>query len=330
MPFLNLETGVLLYADTNVENPKIRLADITDMFQQVTISNVKSMETIVEPGESEVVISTQRTLGAGIGTSEFTVSRPIDTEDIARLTYTGTGGAPGFRTLRSVGVDSTTHMAMTRVGPRSMKLMGLSGTAFNTTSILPGDQLWIERNSDAFTNPFSSFNCDKLLTVQSKGTGYVVVNDEGFLGEETDITLGTAYASAFKVFAQPSVSSPKIGDYVQIVSGNFNFYNRGIFKLLRITDAYLEFSNPYAVDETVTNTASGLVIFDYLIRFAHMVSNGELQIAFDGNAEGLQMSPLGVDQAQFTATFKATQVSVTNNTMNSVVLRCQFAGTVEE
>ena len=62
MPFLNLNTGVLLYADSNVENPKIRLADVTDTFQQIIINNVRSNEIIIEPNESETIANTQRTL----------------------------------------------------------------------------------------------------------------------------------------------------------------------------------------------------------------------------------------------------------------------------
>jgi len=321
-----MTTGVLLYADTNVENPKIRLADITDVFQQVTVSNVRSLETMIQPGESELVVSTQRILGAGINTTVFEVLRPIETEDIARLSWTGVGSDPGFRSVRAIGVDNTTHMAMVRVGPRSMKLMSTSGSSFNTASILTGDQLWLERNTDTYTSPFSSFNTDKLFTIQSKGTGYIVINDEGTLGEEPDVF---SVVGAFEVFVQPIASKPKIGDYIKIAAGsNFNYYNQGVFQILRITDTYIEFVNPYSVAETLTNSSNAIVIFDYFIRFAHLISSGELMISFDGSP-GFVMEKLGEDHGQYTGTIKTTQITATNTTLSPVSLRCQFAGAIE-
>lgn len=327
MPFLNLTTGVLIYVDPNIENPKIRLSDITDTFSQIAVANVKSSETVIAAGDTNTVASTQRTLSAGINTSQFNITRPIETEDIARMTWNGAGSNPSFRSLRSIGVDGTTHMAMVRVGPRSMKLMSVSGTAFDTAAINTGDQLWIERNSDSFTSPFSAYNCDKLLTIQSKGSGYIVVNDEGILGEESDVALGVDYASVFKVFVQPASNGPRVGDSCIISSVGFNFYNRGTFQLLRVTDDYIEFLNPYATSES--GVSGGLIIFDYMIRFAHIISSGELTLTFDGNTEGIVIDKLGTDMAQFTSTMKTTQITATNNTLSSVALRCQFAGAIE-
>lgn len=324
MPFLNLETGVLLYADTNVENPKIRLADITDSFQQIAISNVKSAEIVVGVGETKTLVSTQRTLPGGLALASCDVLRPIDNEDVIRIATSSLPNA--FRTARSTGVNGTTHLSLTRVGPRSMKLMSTAGNNLDTTSVVVGDQLWIERNSDAFTNVFSTYNCDKLLTIQSKGSNYVVVNDEGMMSEEADLNLATQYASAFRILAKPTVDTPKVDDWVKI-NGNFNHYNKGVFRLLRVTDSYIEFANPYAVTETVTPSVSGITVFDYFIRFLHMVASGELDINLDGNAAVLTTSPLDIDKSQFTATIKATDISVTNNTMTPVVLRCQSAGT---
>jgi hypothetical protein len=217
-------------------------------------------------------------------------------------------------------------MAMTRVGPRSMKLMSISGTDFDTTSIVTGDHLWIERNSDVFTNPFSAYNTDKLLTIQSKGTYYIVVNDEGLLGEESDIELGSDYTDAFKVFVKPAANAAKPGDFVTISASGFNFYNRGTFQLARITNDYIEFSNPYSVDEF--GASGGLIIFDYMIRFAHIISSGEITITFDGNSDGVILDKLG-DFAQFTSTLKTTQITVTNNSLSAVSLRCQIAGAIE-
>jgi hypothetical protein len=327
MPFLNLETGILLYADTNVENPKVRLADITDTFQQVTISNVKSAETVVSVGETKTIVSTRRSLAPSIATAACVFVRPIDNVDVMRLSVSSIANA--FRTKRNIGVDVTSHVSVTRVGPRSLKIGSLAGTPISTSEITVGDQLWIERNSDNYTNCFTEYNCDKLLTVQSVGTDSFVVNDEGFLVEEPDVELGSLFDSAFKVLARPTIETPKVDDYIKI-AGNFNYYNKGVFKILRITDNYVEYANPYGVIESVTNTTTGLAIFDYFIRFVHLVASGELEIGVDGNPAVITTSPLDAEKSQFTATLKATEITVTNNTLNPIVLRCQSAGSLGE
>jgi hypothetical protein len=328
MPYLNLTTAVLIYVDTNVENPKIRLSDITDTFSQVSVANVKSSETVIAPGETSTVVSTQRTLAAGIATTQFNITRPVETEDITRMEWNGVGSDPLFRGLRATGLDNTSVVSFTRVGPRSMKLMTISGTAFNTTAMITGDQLWIERNTDAYTNPFSAFNCDKLLTIQSKGSNYIVVNDEGLLGEEASVTLGTSYDKAFKVFVQPTSLQPRVNDSVIISNAGFNYYNRGTFQILRITDKYIEFSNPYSTDESAVS--GGLIIFDYMIKFAHIIASGELVLTFDGNAQGITIGKLGnTETAQFTSSLQTTQITATNNTLTSISLRCQISGAVE-
>lgn len=328
MPFLNLQTGILLYADTNVENPKIRLADITDVFQQVMVANVKSAEAVVKPGETKSVISTQRDSDPNLDTHSITFSRPISNEDVIRMSLTIPTSAT-FQSRRTLGVDATTHLSFTRVGPRSMKLATLSGTPMNTSSVVTGDQLWIERNTDSFTNCFSEYNCDKLLTVQSKGVGYIVVNDEGLAGEEGDIALGSLFDTAFKVFVKPSADSPRVADSVQVSSPAFNSFNCGVFSILRITDNYIEFANPYGVDEVATNTVGGITIFDYFVRFLHLVADGELQVSFGAGNGSMTVAPLNTERAQLTLTVKTTEISVTNNTMNTVALRCQSAGTLE-
>jgi hypothetical protein len=327
MPFLNLNTSILIYVDPNVENPKIRLSDITDTLSQVAVSNVKSSETVIMPGETSTIITTQRTLSPTISTASFDITRPIATEDVTRMAWNGTGSDPLFRTVRALNMDSTTVLSMVRVGPRSMRLSVVSGP-FDTTTVSTGDQMWIERNSDSFTNPFSAYNCDKLLTIQSKGVGYVVVNDEGLLGEEPSVVLDAAYTTALKIFVQASANAPRINDSVIIDNVGFNYYNRGTFVILRLTDTYIEFVNPYATSETASG---GIVIFDYMIRFAHIITSGELTLTFDGNTtHGITIEKLGNnDTAQFTSTLKTTQITATNNSLNSVALRCQISGAIE-
>jgi hypothetical protein len=70
-----------------------------------------------------------------------------------------------------------------------------------------------------------------------------------------------------------------------------------------------------------------MIIFDYMIRFAHMIASDELTLTFDGNNTGFVIEKLG-DQAQFTSTLKTTQITATNNSLSPVSIRCQFSGAI--
>lgn len=326
MTFLNLETKVLFYSDQNIENPKVRLADIDDILQQINVVNVKSLELCVEPNENATIANTQRAISNTIDSAVFEVSRPVSSQEIFRYTWTL---SPAFRTVVNIGIDSTTHVALTRVGPRSMKLQSISGTAINSALVQVGDVLSFEKNTDLFTSPFSPYNTGNTYTIQSKGSGYVIFNDEGSMAEESDVELGTSFNKAFFVYSQPTASSAKVGDQVLITSSNFNYFNQGTFPILRVAHDYIEVMNPYGVEETVTNTTNGMIVFDYFIRFVHLVATNEVSLKFDNNENGFKIDRLNSDFAQFTSSVKATKIVVSNNSLSPVAIRCQFAAIVE-
>lgn len=323
MPFLNLENKLIIYADSNVENPKVRLVDITDSSLQVCVNDTKSQDLTIMPGESKEVANKLRTLGVSVDTAEFSLYRPDSVADRMRLSWTGSGGNPEFRVLRSTGVDATTQVSITRQGPRTMRIAHTGGTALDTSLVQTGDVIYLEKTYDLFTSPFNAANTGTHFLVQAKGVGYIDFSDEGGSVDEAAVILGST--EALKVFANPNPNKPKIGDSVRISASSFNLYNRGVFEITNVTDTYLEFVSPYGVAETVTNTVDGVAVFNDLINFFSAVSSGPLKVFIDSDTSGFQMSRLTQDKCVFQASVSAAKITLLNEGWTAVAVRCQHA-----
>jgi hypothetical protein len=263
-------------------------------------------------------------LGGSIDTSQFSFLRPVATDGIVRVLWTGTGGSPGFRTARALGVDATTVLSQTRTGPKTIRLQSTSGTPLNSAAVVSGDKIFFERTTDAFTSPFSSYNSGKTYTVQSKGSGYIDYIDEGTVIEEPSVTLGSGFAQALKVFA-PEGAGLRIGDSIVLTSSNFNTANQGTFTVTQHTDTYVEFLNPYAAIETVTNSTNGVFAYDELIGFVYLVSSGNVVLFLDDQTIGSPVVRLDNNVGFFMGSISASKIIIKNETSEKVSIRCQLA-----
>lgn len=320
-----MQTNFIIYSDPNVENPKVRLADISDSFTGINLADVKSQEIVIDANATYSIVNNQRTLGVGVDTAEFQIYRPISTEDIVRMEWTGNGGNPTFKTSRSLGVNATTVLSLTRVGPRTMRLQYVSGTALNTAQVLTGDKIFFERSDDNITSPFSPANQNKSYTVQAKSVTYIDFADEGASVEESSVILGAQFAKVLKVFAADTPNTPRIGDTLKVISTAFSADNQGQFQIMQITDDYVEFVNPYGVLETATNTANGLYIFDKLIGFVYIVSTGDVEIVSDGQAVGTKLQKLDANISVFFGSISASRIDIKNLNDTPVAVRSQYA-----
>jgi hypothetical protein len=266
MSLMNLQVGILIYEDPT-SNPKIRTPDITREYQGVPVVNPKSDSATLEPGESKVIATTLRSLATD-NTTQFTLSRPFSFLDVMRLTWTGTGTNPVFRTKRNLGTDATSQVTMTRVAPNTVRMTGTGGTLLSSAAVVVGDTLKMEPTNDTFTSVFGVPNQGVYYPVQAKGTNYIDFLDNG--GASLDaVILGASFDLQLRVFSAGTV---KIGDTVQF-EGTLNAGNLGSFQVVNLSSDYLEFVNIYGVAETFTNTNT-VSVFDRLIGLALIRGNG--------------------------------------------------------
>lgn len=316
MSYLNLGIKVLIAEDQSHTNPNIRTPDITLDIQKVPVSRPKTDEIVLQPGDSEMIATTVRSIAAD-NTTEFEISRPWSNADIIRLTWTGVGTAPGFRTKRALGVDATTQITFTRVAPNTVRIAASAGTAINSAAVLVGDTFKLEQSTESLTSPFSPTNTNLYLKVQSKGTGYIDVLDNGSLILDTDILLGADFDQLMSVFSPGSV---RIGDTVQISGPSVNVGNAGKFTVLNLSHDYIEFLNPLAVAETFQNSSS-VVVFDRLIGFLMVRSRNcpeGFSIRIDGGS-AFKLTPIA-GEAVFVGSIVAHTIEAVNDGSQTVVI----------
>lgn len=283
MSFLNASFQVLIYEEQSTRNPLTRTPDITKEFKEIPVSSEKSDKITMFPGDIVTLATTARSLGWNSST-EVEFFRPYAEKDLMRLRWTGTGPAPAFRTLRTIGGGATTVVTITRVSPYVARIQS-SVSAWTTTSVQIGDIFKIEPTTVDFTSPFSPTNQTQEYQINSKGSDYVDVVDNGTMSVES-VVLGADYAEALKIFSQGPV---KAFDSIQLA--DFNPSNNGKFAITSVSPDYLEFVNPYGVAETLLLESA--VIFNYLVGFLYLKSSGTVKLKFGGQTEWFEVGSLG-------------------------------------
>jgi hypothetical protein len=222
MPLLNVNLNVLGYLDgPKTANPRMKLHDTTLSIMGLPTEAMNNTPIDLAPGESVTLASTLRS----ILVSPVTVFSVSKNQATARLT-----GSFGQRTGRLDG-DATTQWTISV----SQELVTLThtgtGTAPTFSSMQAGDGVTIDA-------PFSSLNRGDF-TVVKVGASYIqFVNP---------IAAGETVTGQVDVYSSGPVQK---GDVLDLTSSAFAFPNRGQFAITRVTDSFVEFSNPNAVPES--------------------------------------------------------------------------------
>lgn len=291
MPFLNLSYALIVYEDQSDKNPLVKVPDIARSIAGVQVDNDKSDRIALAPGEVKDVAVTMRTV-AWDATTELTVDRYLATGDNVRLKWTGTGAAPAFRTNRSIGGAANTVISMTRVTPYVVRITQTGGTAWALGSVINGDILKFEKNTDVFTSPFNANNLGRTFMVQAKGANYIDFVDNGTASLDTSVTLGADFAFALRVYSAGPV---RTGDTLTVSGAGINPSNQGKFEIVDVSPDYIELVNPFGQAETFLYGSNSLTIYDYLIGFLHLRSNGPVGIRYDNQTEWAAKDRLGYE-----------------------------------
>lgn len=319
MSFLNLNYGLIIYEDPSDRLPNVRLTDISKSFINISADHEESDKYHLGPNETVDIITTLRSLSWGALT-ELDVSRPISNQDNIRITHNGTGPAPVFRTNRAIGGSASTTVTISRPSPYVARLTQIAGSPWTLTSVQVGDILKIEKTTDTFTSPFSEINQGKYFVVQSKGTNYIDVLDEGLMSLDTSVVLGANFEFAIRVFSQGPV---KIGDTISI-EGNMNPSNKGKYQIVDLSYDYIEIVNPFGVQETITYGTNEINIYDYLIGFIHLRASGPIKIKFGNQDEWFKIEKLQTE-ALFIGSVETYKVQAYNDSQDSVSVSVQHA-----
>lgn len=320
MSYLNLNYGLVVYEDPSDRNPNIRLTDIAKSTQGVGVDNEESDKTHLNPGETIDIVTTLRSVAWGSST-QLQFLRYLANQDAVRLRHTGTGTAPAFRTNRAIGGDATTAVSITRLSPYVARITQSAGTAWSLGSVANGDIIKFEKDTDTFVSPLSEVNKGKSYVVQAKGANYIDYFDNGESALDSAIVLGADFEFAIRVFSPGPV---KIGDTVDISGAGINPANRGQFVISDLSYDYIEFNNPFGIDETVLYSTNVLNVYNYLIGFIHLRASGKIKIRTGEQAEWMTLDRLQ-EEALFMGSVQTYKVEAFNDSQEIVSVSVQHA-----
>lgn len=320
MPFLNIKYGLVIYEDESPTNPQIRIPDIARNIEQISVAYDKSDRLSIAPNEIKDIATTARAV-LWDNTTELKFDNYISQAEAIRLTYTGTGTAPSFRTNRQIGGNADTEVTITRVSPYVARIQNTAGTAWDLSAVQPNDFLRIEKTDDAFTSPFSTTNQGKELLVQAVGSDYIDFIDNGNSSLDAGIALGADYGKALKVVSQGPV---KKGDTIQIAGSGVNPSNHGAFEVVDVSDDYIEFNNPLAVEQTVVIGSNSFVVYEYLIGFLHLRSSGAIEVKFGEQTEWVSIENLG-SETLFIGSVSTHKIQAKNSGLKTITASVQYA-----
>jgi len=318
MSWLNLNYGLLVHDDESVTNPQIKLVDIVKDIQNIPVNHDQSDRVTLYTNESKTLATTSRPL-AWDATTQIKFDRYIVEEDNVRLTYTGTGTNPAFRTDRLIGGAADTEISITRVTPYVARIQNVAGTVWSLGNVAVNDYIRFEKDTDSFTSPLHATNKGKTYQVTAKGADYIDFVDNGNSALDANIALGADYEQVIRVMSQGPV---KVGDTIEIRGSGINPSNHGKYTVTDISTDYVEFVNALGVEQTVLIGTNSLVVYEHLIGFIHIRSTGPFKIRFDSQSEWASVDRLG-NEAIFMGSMSAHAVEAQNDGPEPIVVSIQ-------
>jgi hypothetical protein len=234
MSLLNLSLNLVSYADDGKSaNPLVKFTDLSWSMLGLPTATPRMVPIALAPGETRTIMTLARTISYTGGTS-FQIFQVPSTSNVRLI-------APlGQRAARSDG-DATTQWAVTLTNQIARFTYTGTGLAPVFGGIVAGDGITID-------TPFSVQNCGSF-TVLRVGVNYVEF--------ENPFALAETVLGQVQIYSSGPV---QIGDLLDISDVGFSYPNRGQFKVLNVTDSFIEFSNSEAIPETITGVTSGGVV----------------------------------------------------------------------
>lgn len=277
-----------------------------------------NQEYAVAPGATLTVFSGTRSTSIS-GTTELALAN-WDGNSLYRLTWTGVGTAPGFRTDRNLSLNgdtltltSNTNGTLTMVGP-----------ALSFSAMQAGDWLFLPGPSTG----------DSPTVFATENEGYWLVLTASSTTLQLRRFTGTAYTGASEVVVVSSdsqvvgytASGVQVGDTIRLSAG-FSTGSLKSYEIVSVTPEWVEFydSSPLPVVETAVPTASGVTIYSEAKKFLYLEYNQECVLQFNGDS-GMtnRVAPLVAGSDDDTGIFVRTgpcwSLSVVNTSQETLKL----------
>lgn len=314
MSKLNFLVYLNVYSDPSSSNaPSLSNFKWARDITSIPASNPISEATPLAPGEAKMLFSGIRTL-AQDGTTQYSISlKPLSSNTYVLTAIAGT--LPNFRTPRSIGIDATTQITVTRNGPLAI-FTSTGGVALNTTAVVIGDMVRI----GSLFNPLSQGEY-KILAKTSNS--FTVENSSA--STEGPITLAAGFASQIQIYSAAGV---QVGDTI-VISGGFSAVTQGSYKVTGVGANFLEFYSTDALPIESAVMTQAIALYSSAKSLVYIECDQKAIVTINGN-QVMNMEPFIINDSTRPGVFMVRStvysLAIQNNSLDSANV---FLATVE-
>ena len=284
----NLRLGLLAYEDGAVTaQPQRRSIDWVRTVFDMPVQKAGTLPPVdVAPYSSVTVFDGSRSLTSN-GSTEYVLTPSTLDASRYRLTHTGTGAAPGFRTARTVAIGSST-VTVTVFSNQTVTLASSNGAIFGSVQV--GDTVFLPGVTTGDTaGPFSADN-EGEWTVLAASTSLTLARPSGvgFSGKTESVAVGSD--SSVQAYSTAGV---QVGDFLDISAG-FSASTRKAFVIAAVTASRVDFTStaPLA-GETAVPGAGGLKVYSGARWLVVVESDQEVSVRLNGSTEdSVRLEPI--------------------------------------
>jgi hypothetical protein len=282
---LNLVATFTSWDDSsNGNNPRRRLPDWQRQILGVDGGDASGSVLTVLPGDVVTAFSGVRTLTYD-GTTQFALA--LVSSGTYRLTWTGTGTAPGFRTARALSLVAATLTLVAGAG-QTLTVTASTGAVFGAVQV--GDEVFVPGLTTGDpASPFPSENEGRWVVLTASSTTLVLTRPADVAYSASSGTALIAADTDFQVYSQGPV---QVGDRLDVVAG-FAASAQKNYSVTAVTARRLEFVYTSALaDQTLIPGAASLQVYSSPKRVVYVEANQEVALRYNGDTgDGCRVTP---------------------------------------
>lgn len=286
MATLNLIYKLTSYLDLpRNSNPLRRPFDESVSIEGLAVSKPQSVVYEIPALSSVVVFDGTRTLTMD-GTTQLMLSLTSLDSTRYRLSWTGTGTAPGFRTARLVVVASGDIVTVWNSNS-TLSVTSSLGSVFGAVQV--GDTVLVPGASTGDTTLFDPLNEGEWTVLAASAATILLVRPTNTLGAGASETVAISDNLQFQVYSAASV---QVGDSV-VLASLFAASSRHTYEVVAITARRMEFLSQLPLaEETLIPGANSVQVYSANKNLIHIETDQELAIQLNGDTtSNCQVSP---------------------------------------
>jgi hypothetical protein len=278
MATLSRTGRILMFDDTpSNRNPSRKHADWVLNVQALPVLVPQGpRDYVLAPGEEVTLFAGARALTPDGSTGYALTLSPLDSSRY-RLTWTGAGADPTFRTARTVAASGG-NLVFALQPNMTVLVTSSLGSIFG--AVVTGDDVLVPGVATGDSALFNPLNEGEWTVLAASGAQLTLARKPGAAASGASETVAVTAATQFLAFSATGVQA---GDRLDLTAG---FYASSLraYPVVAASSLWVEFTSTLPLaDQTVVPGASALSVYSSAKRYVYLESDQEIAVKLNGN-----------------------------------------------